>query len=221
MGKQLTSSASAPGFRESVADARRERARDEILTVARAIVLEDGPSALTMNAVAKRLGVTKPAIYYYFDGRDALVATLALGALEAEADALVSATKGASDGLEAAERFVRACLDHHRQHLDDFRLVYAIAQMMLPQTDENVRARIPPITRRMYDTLERRLAEGQTVGLIADGVNPRTTAVALHLAAIGFVTMYSLTEARGDPMKQSFDALVEALIRPLRRGLGR
>lgn len=220
MGKPNASTGRARRFRENVAEARRAQAREEILAATRAIVLEGGLSALTMAAVAKRIGVTKPAIYYYFDGRDALVAAVALRALEAEADALVAAVESAVDGLDAAERLVRGCLDHHRRHLDDFRLVYALGQVF-PGAPDELPERIPRITSRIYDALEARLVEGQRQGVVAACVAPRRLAVALHLAALGFVAMHSLTDARGQPMKHGFEALIEELLRPLRRGLAR
>jgi AcrR family transcriptional regulator len=219
MGKQQPSSEAGSTFRANVAEARRERARDEILAVARALVLEEGLPALTMNAVAKRLGVTKPAVYYYFDGRDALMAAMALGALQDEADALVAAAEAGSDALDAADRFVRTCVDHHKRNLDAFRVVHVMGQLVPARDRESVRDKIPPITRRMYDALEARLAEGQRQGLIAADVEPRATAVSLHLAALGFAAMYATTEAAGDPMKQSFDLLLDQLLRPLLRGL--
>lgn len=218
MGKQNPSTTRS-GFRENLAEARRAQAREEILDAARAIVLEGGLPALTMSGVAKRLGVTKPAIYYYFDGRDALLSAIALGALEAEADAIVAAVDGACDGIDAVERFVCACVDHHRRHLDAFRLLYALGQLIPPDVDRPTRDQVPRITTRLYDALEARLAEGQRQGLVRADLHPRRAAVSAHVAALGFATMFSLTDAKGDPMKHGLDALVDELLHPLLRGV--
>ena len=56
---------------------RRERQRRELLTdigeATRAIVVDEGVAAVTMAAVAERVGVTAPALYRYVDGRTGLL----------------------------------------------------------------------------------------------------------------------------------------------------
>lgn len=47
--------------------------RDSILEAGLALLDEAGPEALSMRALARRLGVTATAIYYHYDGRDELV----------------------------------------------------------------------------------------------------------------------------------------------------
>ncbi|HEY4096552.1 MAG TPA: helix-turn-helix domain-containing protein, partial [Baekduia sp.] len=57
---------------------RRERQRTETLTEirtrARAQVDEGGVAALSLNAIAKAMGVSGPALYRYFASRDDLLA---------------------------------------------------------------------------------------------------------------------------------------------------
>jgi AcrR family transcriptional regulator len=59
---------------------RRERLRAQTLGEIRdhafAQVDAGGPQALSLNAIGKAMGMSGPAIYRYFDGRDALVAAL-------------------------------------------------------------------------------------------------------------------------------------------------
>jgi AcrR family transcriptional regulator len=59
---------------------RRERVRrqtlDEIRQHALAQVAEGGPSALSLNAIAKAMGMSGPAIYRYYASRDDLLAAL-------------------------------------------------------------------------------------------------------------------------------------------------
>lgn len=47
--------------------------RDEILAAALPLLQRDGVQPFTVRAVAQRLGVSSPAVYHYFDGRDDLV----------------------------------------------------------------------------------------------------------------------------------------------------
>ena len=56
---------------------RRERVHQatkaDLVAASRAILVEEGLTAVTVRAVASRLGMTAPAIYRYYDGREALL----------------------------------------------------------------------------------------------------------------------------------------------------
>lgn len=56
----------------------REQVRSEIKQVALAQIGDGGASTLSLNAVARHLGMTGPAIYKYFDSRDSLLSELIL-----------------------------------------------------------------------------------------------------------------------------------------------
>jgi AcrR family transcriptional regulator len=47
--------------------------RDEILLVALPLLARDGVDGLTLRAVADRIGISSPALYYHFSGRDDLI----------------------------------------------------------------------------------------------------------------------------------------------------
>ncbi|WP_067837714.1 TetR/AcrR family transcriptional regulator [Nocardia lijiangensis] len=56
---------------------RRERLRKatlkEIHEAVRTLLVEQGPAAVTINAVARQVGMSGPALYHYYPGHDALV----------------------------------------------------------------------------------------------------------------------------------------------------
>lgn len=54
----------------------REQTRNEAKQVAMEQLAESGPSGISVNAIAKRMGVTGPALYRYFANRDALLTDL-------------------------------------------------------------------------------------------------------------------------------------------------
>jgi AcrR family transcriptional regulator len=54
----------------------------EILSVAGAHLARDGAAALSLRSIARDLGMAPSALYRYFDGRDALLSALILGAYE-------------------------------------------------------------------------------------------------------------------------------------------
>ncbi len=55
---------------------RRQRNRqemiDNILSIAREMMRADGVAALSLNGIARRLGMTPPALYTYFDSKHAI-----------------------------------------------------------------------------------------------------------------------------------------------------
>lgn len=89
---------------------RRQRYRDETLAEVRAHAMrqlaEGGPPAVSLNAIAKAMGMTGPAMYRYVDSRDALLADLVVAAYDELADALARAAAGAP--AEPADARLRA-----------------------------------------------------------------------------------------------------------------
>ncbi len=67
---------------------QRQQIRDEIKTIARQQMVKDGPAGLSLNAIAKQMGVAVSGLYRYFDGRDALLTALIVDAFNAHGDAM-------------------------------------------------------------------------------------------------------------------------------------
>ncbi|MBO2457616.1 TetR/AcrR family transcriptional regulator [Actinomadura violacea] len=85
-------------YRAQVRAEIKERAWEQIATT--------GASALSLNAIAKQMGMSGPALYRYYAGRDELITELVRDAYRSLADALRSAADGGADlaGLAHALR---------------------------------------------------------------------------------------------------------------------
>lgn len=70
---------------------QREQTRDEIKAIARQQMAEGGAASLSLNAIAKQLGMVVSGLYRYYDSRDALITALIIDAFNAHADAMQSA----------------------------------------------------------------------------------------------------------------------------------
>jgi AcrR family transcriptional regulator len=74
---------------------RRERIRQEtiaeIKTIARRQMAEQGAVNISLRAIAREMGMTSPALYYYFPNFEALITALIIDAYHASADALEAA----------------------------------------------------------------------------------------------------------------------------------
>jgi len=193
--------------------------RDAIVQHAQRIVAERGTAALTFQALAAALGVSKQAIIYWYPSKWELVRDVSLPALKAEADATIEAVREARSAPEAIERFVRALIAHHLADLGKFRMLY-----LAPQFDNrstplgDPRAILSPIhetTSAMYAALESKIASDP---VFVAREHPRRLAVAAHMAGIGLLTMLALADSVDDPMAHGTDALVGALIALLTAG---
>lgn len=109
---------------------RRERLRAQTLADIRehayAQIARGGAAALSLNGIAKGMGMSGPAMYRYFASRDELLATLVVESYEHLADAL---TKAALDARRRApEGRLRAAVDTYREwalaHPHRYRLVF-------------------------------------------------------------------------------------------------
>lgn len=92
---------------------RRERLRremiDEIIGTARLLLEKDGPSAISVRAIARQVGVTAPAIYRYYPSLDALMNALSESVIN-ELCAAVESARDRSGGM--ALQFRGWALDH-------------------------------------------------------------------------------------------------------------
>jgi len=208
----------------STTDARAVRGaqtRNRILAATRAELRTHGQD-LTLDHIAARLALSKQAVLYHFPSKDRLLVELALLGLGEETDAMIAALTPARSAPDAVQRFLRASLGFHLADLERFRLIYVRAQVVpgakhsLPISER--KARLYPLTARMYQALEEKL--------IADADFPshldaRTLAVAIHLAAIGYATMAGELEGAKDAMKLPFQRYVDELAAAIGGGMAR
>ncbi|MFC5746066.1 TetR/AcrR family transcriptional regulator [Actinomadura rugatobispora] len=91
---------------------RREKLRQatlaEIREAARELLTTQGPAAVTINAVARRMGMSGPALYHYFASHDDLVAGVTADFLRELTTAMETARDDPANGT-AAERLLATC----------------------------------------------------------------------------------------------------------------
>ncbi|MFE2208373.1 TetR/AcrR family transcriptional regulator [Streptomyces rubiginosohelvolus] len=96
----------------------RAQVRAEIKQHAWGQIATAGASALSLNAIAKRMGVSGPALYRYFAGRDELITELIRDAYRSLADAVhAAAVTGADPAALAHVLRDWALADPHRYFL--------------------------------------------------------------------------------------------------------
>ncbi|MEU3276632.1 TetR/AcrR family transcriptional regulator [Streptomyces antibioticus] len=82
----------------------REQTRAEIKDIALRQLAEGGTAAVALTRIAKEVGLSGPALYRYFDSRDALLTDLIRDAYADLADAVVRAAAALPDGAAPRAR---------------------------------------------------------------------------------------------------------------------
>ena len=152
--------------REARNERRRDQTRAEILDTAREAVLQSGLASFTLAAVADELALTKPALYYYFDSKEALLFELLLREwfeLATEVQIVVDATES---GADAVEMLMRTVFNRYRDHLELFMLFHKMGPgggfegIIGPEELERIR----PVNNLLYAGAESRLCADQRTG---------------------------------------------------------
>lgn len=82
--------------RSSMRERFREQVREDVKAVALQQLAAGGAQAISLNAIAKELGVSGPALYRYYTNRDALLNELVIDAYQDLSDTLARAGASAA-----------------------------------------------------------------------------------------------------------------------------
>lgn len=194
--------------------------KERILTISREILIESGPAVLTFDAIAKRLGITRQAVIYWFASKQLLLRALVLPWIRAETDTVIEAIASANSTQTTVESAVQALLRFHLQDLDRFRQMYLGIQLDAKPSKlierETLKRDIHPVTSKMYESLARSLSAGSDFN---GSVTARQAAVSLHFSVLGHCMMIALSEAIEDPLAHSTSNLSNTLINMLVKGI--
>jgi AcrR family transcriptional regulator len=152
--------------------------RRALLDAAKTLLLEGGPDALTLRAVARAAGVSQTAPYRHFHDRAALVAAVAedgfrrlhatlVAAARAPAETLGEAPSTERGGLQAvAMAYVRFALEHPA----DYRVMFGAeaARLGAPGAAPS-HAAFGEARRAVFDLLRGGISALQSHGLVRDG----------------------------------------------------
>ena len=180
--------------------------QDRFLAAAQEIFAAKGLRGLTFDAVATRLGVSKQAVIHWYPTKSHLLAALVLPDLKAEANTVIAACQHSAGGALLRAPLM-ALVAHHLSDLERFRMLYLAPQTGIGidfTTDPAVAAEIHRLTDTMYDALASCIGGNREAA--------RRKAVSLHAAVIGILTMASLGQSIGDPLKHGALEMVESLI---------
>ncbi len=209
MGRRKTSVAKAKQAERT--ERRRSQTASEILGVGRDVLLREGIASFTLAAVADELGLTTPALYYYFDSKEALLAELLIREWMECAGQVQAAVEHTDDGAAAVEQLMRTVFDRYRNRLDLFSLAYKstnteeLTGLVGPEELERIR----PVNDMLYGGAETRLRADQRQGAFPKKRHPRRFAFTAHMAVLGILSMKAMTESASDPLVHSDGDLID------------
>jgi AcrR family transcriptional regulator len=106
---------------------RRERLREatkaEIKEIARAQLAQGGPTAISLRAIARDMGMTAAAIYRYYDSLDALTDDLCADRYAALTKEVLAAQAGQAEPVEQLRQACRAFRGWAITHPQEFALI--------------------------------------------------------------------------------------------------
>jgi len=202
-----------PRRRPNRVQRKRAQVREEILQAARGILREQGGEALTLAAMAGRLGMTKQALYHYFPSKEALDRALVTALLDDEIEFLLTEIAAVDTPSQTLRTLIRGFHAHYIGRLNEFRTIYGQSQLYASGAagldTATLRDEINPRTQRLFDILEQRLA-----GSNADPQRRRRArqlAFTAWTSALGLVTMLSVADAAQDPLRHPDTELLDTL----------
>jgi AcrR family transcriptional regulator len=199
--------------REARNERRREQTRAEILETACDVVLRNGLAGFTLADLAEELGLTKPALYYYFESKEALLFELLLREWVAAATEVQAAVERTDNGADAVEQLMRTVFDRYRDRLELFVIHYKMGPggefvgVVGPEELERLRL----INDMLYGSAAARLRADQRRGGFPKQRDPRRFAFTAHTAVIGLLNMKAIVAAASDPLIHSDEDLIDDL----------
>lgn len=176
--------------------------RDQILARACDLYLRTGLDGFSMRKLAKELGVTAPALYRHYDGREAVLADVVREAYKA----FTSYIYRALEAPTPLERLVRAAdgyLDFALEHPRWYAIMFSGPERLgVESLPDDIEAMGCAIHQFWID----RVSECMRAGILAEG-DPLAVSLTLWAHAHGMVQLYHQGRLATD--EQGFRALFE------------
>jgi len=186
--------------------------RDSILAHASELYLTDGLAGLSMRKLAREVGVTAPALYRYYDGREAVLADLVRQAHRVFLDYLrrgLEAPTPLERFLGAGEGYIDFALEHPRWYAIMFSGPERLGMDAIPEDINSMGCAI-------HQFWNDRVNECMRAGVLKDS-DPEDVGMTLWAHAHGLVQLYH--QGRLNTDEASFRRLVRESGVRLFRGL--
>lgn len=166
----------------SMAEARREFTRDEILATAERLFTERGVREVSIGQVAEAVGMTRANLYYYFPSKDALLRETLLVALQRYRENWARIPANATLAELAEHVVTLRFVEVARRGPLDLRFFYVLLTDQAGRAEaDQVRAEIEAVS----DTLRTALVGLRERGEVAAGLDVREASYSLIMEVMG------------------------------------
>jgi AcrR family transcriptional regulator len=196
---------------------RRQRAkRKAILRAARELVVEGGPDALTIAALAARADTSPSTLYYYLPNRDAVIDALAAELVREESEAMLAAMEPVEGGVESLVAVMRTRVALYQEEPDRFAALYLhlLGARISPGV---LQAEIYPRSAQVMGELAARLEADQAAGRVHRDLRPREFANVGFFAVQGILATAQGMRSAGGALLFPVETLLDEAVAVIRR----
>lgn len=133
-----------------------EPVRQRLLAEATRLFAEQGFEGTSVQEIVTSAGVTKGAMYHYFDSKDDLLHEIYARVLRMQMDRLTQIADGAGSVPERLHAAAADVVETTAENIDDSKIFFRSMHLLAPETQKSVRS-------------ERRLYHERFRALVADG----------------------------------------------------
>lgn len=184
----------------------KEEVRKKIIGAAYNLFLSKGYHGTTMDEIATALGVTKPAIYQYFPGKEDLYTAVAERGRQELKGILERSFRNRDIRAGSAALF-----DAVSRFAPQFQGMYSEMMLMAPH-NERIRLILEEDLREDVLVIERFISRQQETGFVSSRLDPNILAIACH-AMVNGLLLDIIAGMDKEDAKKIWITTVEALTR--------
>lgn len=143
-----------------------EPVRQRLLGEATRLFAARGFEGTSVQEIVLAAGVTKGAMYHYFDSKDDLLHEIYGRVLRMQMERLTGIADGPGTVAERLHAAAADVVETSAANLDDTKIFFRSMHLLAPETQKNVRAE----RRRYHERFRDLVAEGQREGVFSDRV---------------------------------------------------
>ncbi|MER6574929.1 TetR/AcrR family transcriptional regulator [Nonomuraea sp. NPDC001023] len=145
---------------------KEEPVRQRLLAEATRLFAARGFEGTSVQEIVQAAGVTKGAMYHYFDSKDDLLHEIYARLLRMQMDRLTRIADGPGTIRERLHRAAADVVETTTANLDDSKIFFRSMHLLATEKQKTVRAE----RRRYHERFRDLVAEGQRTGVLSDRV---------------------------------------------------
>jgi AcrR family transcriptional regulator len=175
-------------FQELI-EKEREQRRLYILDTAEKLFFAKSYNSVSMEEIAKEVGLNKATLYIYFENKDHLLFAIILRKMKELIIRYEGCVNKNISGREKSRLLGKTFLEFTRENTEYYRTICAVGPEIFKDSDN-------PIVRRVFELLEKQLmmlrdtlAEGIADGTVRDDLDPLEMAVYLSVMSSSVISL--------------------------------